>query len=92
MALILIELRFNLEKAHIILDEMVLDGCIIDTNKALQSPQQETGNVSSRGWAGMFISTSLSIRVFCDLGLRRLWVSCGGQQEAPLEDTSWSCV
>ena len=26
--------RFNLEKAHIILDEMVLDGCIVDTNKA----------------------------------------------------------
>ncbi len=27
--------RFNLEKAHIILDEMVLDGCIVDTNKAI---------------------------------------------------------
>ena len=26
--------RFNLEKTHIILDEMVLDGCIVDTNKA----------------------------------------------------------
>eukprot|EP00401_Gymnodinium_catenatum_P070572 CAMPEP_0117508134 /NCGR_PEP_ID=MMETSP0784-20121206/26790_1 /TAXON_ID=39447 /ORGANISM="" /LENGTH=153 /DNA_ID=CAMNT_0005303675 /DNA_START=66 /DNA_END=528 /DNA_ORIENTATION=- len=29
-----LDIMFNLEKAHIILDEMVLDGCIIDTNKA----------------------------------------------------------
>merc|ERR1712037_204845 len=28
-----LDIMFNLEKAHIILDEMVLDGCIIDTNK-----------------------------------------------------------
>lgn len=32
--------RFNLEKAHIILDEMVLDGCIVDTNKVWQSQLQ----------------------------------------------------
>lgn len=25
---------FNLEKAHFILDEMVMNGCIIETNKA----------------------------------------------------------
>merc|ERR1712137_807090 len=30
-----LDIMFNLEKAHIILDEMVLDGCIIDTNKAV---------------------------------------------------------
>eukprot|EP00418_Pyrodinium_bahamense_P083360 CAMPEP_0179065918 /NCGR_PEP_ID=MMETSP0796-20121207/28711_1 /TAXON_ID=73915 /ORGANISM="Pyrodinium bahamense, Strain pbaha01" /LENGTH=145 /DNA_ID=CAMNT_0020762911 /DNA_START=117 /DNA_END=554 /DNA_ORIENTATION=+ len=29
-----LDIMFNLEKAHIILDEMVLDGCIVDTNKA----------------------------------------------------------
>ncbi|CAJ1415589.1 unnamed protein product [Effrenium voratum] len=28
-----LDIMFNLEKAHIILDEMVLDGCIVDTNK-----------------------------------------------------------
>lgn len=25
---------FNLEKAHFILDEMVMNGCIVETNKA----------------------------------------------------------
>merc|ERR1712100_981490 len=29
-----LDIMFNIEKAHIILDEMVLDGCIVDTNKA----------------------------------------------------------
>eukprot|EP00392_Amoebophrya_sp_AT5.2_P006984 g6996.t1 len=28
-----LDIMFNLEKAHFILDEMVLDGCIVDTNK-----------------------------------------------------------
>merc|ERR1712115_458474 len=28
-----LDIMFNLEKAHIILDEMVQDGCIVDTNK-----------------------------------------------------------
>jgi len=26
---------FNIEKAHYILDEMVMNGCIVETNKAL---------------------------------------------------------
>lgn len=29
-----LDIMFNLEKAHFILDEMVLNGCIVDTNKA----------------------------------------------------------
>eukprot|EP00933_Yihiella_yeosuensis_P083194 TRINITY_DN97376_c0_g1_i1.p1 TRINITY_DN97376_c0_g1~~TRINITY_DN97376_c0_g1_i1.p1 ORF type:complete len:146 (-),score=21.92 TRINITY_DN97376_c0_g1_i1:159-596(-) len=29
-----LDIMFNLEKAHVILDEMVLDGYIVDTNKA----------------------------------------------------------
>eukprot|EP00931_Biecheleriopsis_adriatica_P084469 TRINITY_DN58315_c0_g1_i1.p1 TRINITY_DN58315_c0_g1~~TRINITY_DN58315_c0_g1_i1.p1 ORF type:complete len:169 (-),score=26.56 TRINITY_DN58315_c0_g1_i1:38-475(-) len=29
-----LDIMFNLEKAHVILDEMVLDGNIVDTNKA----------------------------------------------------------
>merc|ERR1719197_744112 len=29
-----LDIMFNLEKAHFILDEMVLDGCIVDTNKS----------------------------------------------------------
>ena len=28
-----LDIMFNIEKAHIILDEMVLDGCIVETNK-----------------------------------------------------------
>merc|ERR1712178_47695 len=28
-----LDIMFNLDKAHIILDEMVLDGCIVETNK-----------------------------------------------------------
>merc|ERR1712224_1056455 len=28
-----LDIMFNLEKVHFILDEMVLDGCIVDTNK-----------------------------------------------------------
>mmetsp|Transcript_11646 Transcript_11646/g.16652 ORF Transcript_11646/g.16652 Transcript_11646/m.16652 type:complete len:147 (+) Transcript_11646:73-513(+) len=28
-----LDIMFNLEKAHFLLDEMVLDGCIVDTNK-----------------------------------------------------------
>lgn len=27
------DIMFNLEKAHFILDEMVMNGCIIETNK-----------------------------------------------------------
>jgi len=26
---------FNIEKAHYILDEMVMNGCIVETNKAI---------------------------------------------------------
>ena len=26
---------FNLEKAHFILDEMVMNGCIVETNKSI---------------------------------------------------------
>jgi AP-4 complex subunit sigma-1 len=29
-----LDIMFNLEKAHFILDEMVVDGCIVETNKA----------------------------------------------------------
>eukprot|EP00401_Gymnodinium_catenatum_P055537 CAMPEP_0117522248 /NCGR_PEP_ID=MMETSP0784-20121206/34108_1 /TAXON_ID=39447 /ORGANISM="" /LENGTH=187 /DNA_ID=CAMNT_0005318311 /DNA_START=93 /DNA_END=653 /DNA_ORIENTATION=+ len=29
-----LDIMFNLDKAHIILDEIVLDGCIVETNKA----------------------------------------------------------
>ncbi|KAF8822445.1 clathrin adaptor complex small chain family protein [Cardiosporidium cionae] len=29
-----LDIMFNLEKAHIILDEMVVNGCIVETNKA----------------------------------------------------------
>ena len=29
-----LDIMFNLEKAHFILDEMVLNGCIVETNKA----------------------------------------------------------
>ena len=29
-----LDIMFNLEKAHFILDEMVMNGCIIETNKA----------------------------------------------------------
>lgn len=28
-----LDIMFNLEKAHYILDEMVMNGCIIETNK-----------------------------------------------------------
>ena len=28
-----LDIMFNLEKAHFILDEMVMNGCIIETNK-----------------------------------------------------------
>merc|ERR1711865_413650 len=29
-----LDIMFNLEKAHFILDEMVMNGCIVETNKA----------------------------------------------------------
>eukprot|EP00927_Polykrikos_kofoidii_P075315 TRINITY_DN71450_c0_g1_i1.p1 TRINITY_DN71450_c0_g1~~TRINITY_DN71450_c0_g1_i1.p1 ORF type:complete len:147 (-),score=33.94 TRINITY_DN71450_c0_g1_i1:77-517(-) len=29
-----LDIMFNLDKAHVILDEMVLDGCIVETTKA----------------------------------------------------------
>eukprot|EP00742_Colponemidia_sp_Colp-10_P002443 GILJ01002604.1.p1 GENE.GILJ01002604.1~~GILJ01002604.1.p1 ORF type:complete len:144 (-),score=18.94 GILJ01002604.1:50-481(-) len=29
-----LDIMFNIEKAHFILDEMVMNGCIVDTNKA----------------------------------------------------------
>mmetsp|Transcript_9460 Transcript_9460/g.13092 ORF Transcript_9460/g.13092 Transcript_9460/m.13092 type:complete len:151 (+) Transcript_9460:89-541(+) len=29
-----LDIMFNLEKAHFILDEMVMNGCIVDTNKS----------------------------------------------------------
>ena len=29
-----LDIMFNLEKAHFILDEMVVDGCIVETNKS----------------------------------------------------------
>eukprot|EP00927_Polykrikos_kofoidii_P037769 TRINITY_DN3199_c0_g1_i1.p1 TRINITY_DN3199_c0_g1~~TRINITY_DN3199_c0_g1_i1.p1 ORF type:complete len:147 (-),score=29.66 TRINITY_DN3199_c0_g1_i1:43-483(-) len=29
-----LDIMFNIDKAHIILDELVLDGCIVETNKA----------------------------------------------------------
>merc|ERR1711871_133615 len=29
-----LDIMFNIEKAHFILDEMIMDGCIVDTNKA----------------------------------------------------------
>ena len=28
-----LDIMFNLEKAHFILDEMVVDGCVVETNK-----------------------------------------------------------
>ena len=28
-----LDIMFNLEKAHFILDEMVMNGCLIETNK-----------------------------------------------------------
>ena len=29
-----LDIMFNLEKAHFILEEMVMDGCVVDTNKS----------------------------------------------------------
>ncbi|OXB51112.1 UNVERIFIED_CONTAM: hypothetical protein H355_008449, partial [Colinus virginianus] len=29
-----LDIMFHLEKAHFILDEMVMDGCIVETNRA----------------------------------------------------------